>query len=144
SAGNGADPSAMGIGGGDSFVGKNRAATAPAAPALLTLGSNEQGPREKSAMRPARRFSRRAAPARPPPSRVATSASSAVMGVDGVGPSPNVATTEERPGISTLAAKVRSLLVAPTAMADGAVAGEEIVFKLGPLLPAATTTITPA
>src|SRR5205809_6168491 len=134
----------MEMGSGDSGVEKIRAATAPARCALLTLVSNEQVPREMRPMRPARLLAGSAVQARPPSSSVATSASSAVIDVDGVGPSPKVATREERPGISTLAAKVRSLLVAPTAIAEGAVAGEAMVLRPGPLLPAATTTITPA
>src|SRR6185436_16985976 len=128
----------MEIGSGDSCVEKIKAATAPARCALLTLVSNVQVPREIRAMWPARLLAGSAAHASPPSSSVATSESTAVMGVDGLGPSPSVATTEERPGTSTLAAKVRSLLVAPTAMAEGAVAGEAIVLKPGPLLPAAT------
>src|SRR5262245_56434939 len=44
----------------------------------------------------------------------------------------------------TAPAKTRSLLVAPTAIAEGAVAGDDIVFGSGPEFPAATTTMTPA
>src|SRR4030095_2122041 len=98
------------------WVEKIKAATAPARCALLTLVSNEQVSLEMRAMRPARLLGGRAAPARRASPSVATSERSAVMGVEGIGRSPNVATSEERPGTSTLAAKRRSLLVGPTVM----------------------------
>ncbi|MCX6622919.1 MAG: hypothetical protein NTY38_18005 [Acidobacteria bacterium] len=63
---------------------------------------------------------------------------------EGVGPSSRMATKDGRPSTSTLAAKVRPLRVAPTLRAEGAEAGEPTVFAPGPLLPAATTTRTPA
>src|ERR1700732_2133562 len=117
---------------------------APAFWALISLLSNVHVPRRMRAMWFRRLPAGSGLQARPLWSRVATSVIGAVIGLLGAAPSPSMATNGVKPGTSASAANVLSLVVAPTAIAEGAVAGEEIVFRSVPLLPAATTTIPPA
>src|SRR3954453_22268950 len=103
------------------------AALAPAVAAFSSFVSKVHTPRKISATDPASDFSGRLLQAIPSPSKAATSDSGPVIG-EGAVESPAKAGTGWRPSICTWEAKIRSLNVLPTEIADGEVPGEAIVF----------------
>ena len=135
----------MGMGSGRAWSVYTSAAMAPACCALFSFCSKVQTPRRIRAMDPRRLLAGSAAHAMPLPS----SAGDVHHGRGGQpGPTPNCRRESRhrsrRSDRLAVAANTRSLSDAPTAIAEGAVAGDATVAGSGPLLPDATTTITPS
>src|SRR5688572_28257514 len=143
-AGSVATPTDIPNGDGESGAAYTIAPTAPAAWALFNFISKLHDPRMITATRLPRPLAGSGSHASPVPSSQATSPNGAVTAPAGAGPLPGTAKNDPSPAARTPEANVRLFVVAPTAIADGAVAGEEIVLRPGPLLPAAAITSTPA
>ena len=120
------------------------AAIAPASCATFSLISNRHSPRWMNATLPARLPAGSVLQKRPVGSNVLASTTGPRTGLADPDALPGMPTNGSTPSNETLAAKMRSLIEAPAAIADGAVAGDPMVASPGPSFPAATTTTTPA
>src|SRR5450432_2890942 len=118
--------------------------TAPPAAALFILISKLQMPRSTNTTIPLDDPSGNGEQASEVASRLTTSSNGPATAWPGSGPLPVYAGYGVTPSTVTAYANERSLRIAPTEIASGALARFASVVAPGPLFPADTVTITPA